>query len=60
MSDQTFRIYSESYLSLSGEIREGCLYLTSNVWGGGYSGEQHIEFSKEATDKLFALISISA
>ena len=57
MKNQTFNIYSESNLSLSGEIREGCLHLTSEVWGD-YDSEQHIDFFKDATEKLFSLISL--
>lgn len=57
MKDQAFNIYSERNLSLSGEIREGCLHLTSEVWGD-YDSEQHIDFSKDATEKLFSLISL--
>ena len=57
MKDQTFEIYRESNLSLSGEIREGCLHLTSEVWGS-YDSEQHIDFTKDDTEKLFSLISL--
>ena len=57
MKDQTFDIYTESNVSLSGEIRDGCLYLTSEVWGE-YDSEQHIEFSKEATEQLFSIITL--
>ena len=49
MNDQKFNIYSESNLSLSGEISEGCLHLTSEVWGS-YDSEQHIDFTKEDTE----------
>ena len=59
MEDQTFIIYSESSLTLKGEIRDGCLHLTSEVWGGGYDGEQYIDFSKDNTDKLFSLLSLN-
>lgn len=57
MKDQKFNIYSESNLSLSGEICEGCLHLTSEVWGS-YDSEQHIDFSEDDTEKLFSLISL--
>ena len=51
MKDQKFNIYSEPNLSLSGEICEGCLHLTSEVWGS-YDSEQHIDFTKDANFEL--------
>ena len=57
MVDQDIRIYSEKGASFSGKIKNDCLSLTSEVWGA-YNSEQHIEFSKEQTEKLFSLISL--
>ncbi len=57
MVDQDISIYSEKGVSFSGKIKDGCLSLTSEVWGT-YDSEQHIEFTKEQTEKLFSLVSL--
>ena len=58
IADCHFNIYTEKYVSLKGDIRGGCLSLESMVYGEDYDSEQHIDFSKAETDKLFALISL--
>ena len=57
ITDRDFVIYSEQYFSLKRQIRDGQLYLESNVYGDDYDSEQHIEFTAEDTKKLFSLIS---
>lgn len=57
LTDRDFVIYSEQYCSLKGQIRDGQLFLESNVYGDDYDSEQHIEFTAEDTEKLFSLMS---
>ncbi len=58
MKDMKIDIYHESSVSLSGKIKDGRLYLTSEVWGGDYDSEQHIDFTKKQTEQLFSLITL--
>lgn len=57
LTDRDFVVYSERYCSLKGQIRDGQLYLESNVYGDDYDSEQHIEFTLDNTEKLFSLMS---
>lgn len=60
MEDQYFSCYSSSTSSLRGHIRDGCLYLDSEIYGDDdfYDSESHYVFSKEETDRLFSIISL--
>ena len=58
MKDQSFTVYVESGICLSGSIWCGCLQMTSEVYGGGYSSEKHYVFTKEETEKLFSICSL--
>lgn len=59
MNMDTFVIYSEGNSTLEGDIKEGRLHLESCVYGEDYDSEKHYTFSKEDTDKLFSLMSLS-
>jgi hypothetical protein len=56
MEDRRFVLYSNAGASLTGEIAGGCLRLYSEVYGE-YDSEVHYALSKDATDKLFSLMS---
>jgi len=56
--DQSFSIYSEKHCSLHGKIQDGKLYIDSIVYGYEYDSEQHIELTKEETEKVFSLITL--
>ena len=58
MKDQSFNIYSEQNVWLYGDVRDGVLSLTSEVYGPGYGSERHYIFTREETEKLFALCSL--
>ena len=58
MQDQSFGIYGERYVSLRGDIKDGCLHLESYVYGEEYDSEKHYTFSKEETDRLFEIVSL--
>ena len=58
MKDQYFDVYTQKYISLCGGIRDGCLYMDSEVWGPGWDSEKHYLFSREATEKLFSVCSL--
>lgn len=60
MEDRSFVIYQELFVYLGGEIKDGSLELTSEVYGDDDypDSEKHYVFSKEQTDKLFSLISL--
>ncbi|MDO5439779.1 MAG: hypothetical protein Q4F09_07145 [Erysipelotrichaceae bacterium] len=58
MKDCRFDIYDERYVSLSGSIENGCLKLTSLVFGEDYDSEKNYSFSRKGTDKLFSLVSL--
>lgn len=53
MKDQKFDIYSERYVSLYGEITNGCLRLESLVFGEDRDSEKIYRFSRKDTDRLF-------
>ncbi len=59
--DTSFLIYANKTSSFDGYIKDGCLYMTSEVYGNGDScmdSEMHYSFSLEETNKLFSLISV--
>ena len=58
MKDQSFSIYHCEGVSFSGDIRNNCLSLTSEAWGGGFSSERHYTFTREETRKLFRIITL--
>ena len=60
MTDCNFTIYNEQYVYLGGEIKNGCLELTSEVFGDEnyWDSEKHYVFSGSQTEKLFSLISL--
>ena len=55
MTDCKFTIYNEQYVYLGGEIKNGCLELTSEVFEDeNYpDSEKHYIFSASQTEKLF-------
>ena len=60
MEDRSFVIYQELFVYLGGEIKDGSLELTSEVYGDDDhpDSEKHYIFSKVQTEKLFSLISL--
>ena len=60
MEDRKFTVYNDLYVYLGGEIKNGCLELTSEVSGGDEypDSEKHYIFSREQTEKLFSVISL--
>lgn len=56
MENKEFELYSNAGVSLTGEITGDCLRLYSEVYGE-YDSEVHYELSKDATDKLFSLLT---
>ena len=54
----SFTLYSMPGVILTGNIRDGKLSLTSEVWGDLGDSESHYDLSKEDTDKLFSMISL--
>lgn len=53
-----FKCYSERNESLRGRITDGCLSLTSEVYGDDYESEKHYDFSKGETEKLFSILTL--
>ena len=53
VNDMKFDIYSERYVYLGGEIRNGELELISEVYGD-YDSEKHYYLSRSETEKLFS------
>ena len=58
MKDCKFDIYDERYVHLFGEFRNGCLQLTSLIFGEDRDSEMIYDFSKADTEKLFFLVSL--
>lgn len=60
MEDRGFVIYSERYVYLGGSIRNGCLTVDSEVYGGDdfFDSEQHVFLSRKETEKLFSVCSL--
>ena len=60
LEDRRFTIYHERYVYLGGEIKDGCLKLTSEVMGDEDfpDREKHYIFTQEQTEKLFSVISL--
>ena len=58
MRDQSFDIYSERYVHLYGDIKDGCLHLESLVFGEEYDSEKHYSFTKEETERLFEILPL--
>ena len=56
----TFRCYGDRYSSLSGKIQNGGLHIESIIYGDDYDSEKHYSLSKEATLKLFSLVSLDS
>ena len=54
VNDMKFDIYSERYVYLGGEIRNGALELISEVYGE-YDSEKHYYLSRSETEKLFSI-----
>ncbi|MBO4220475.1 MAG: hypothetical protein J5933_06090 [Clostridia bacterium] len=53
-----FCCYSDRYSSLSGRIADGCLSMTSEIYGGDFDSEKHYLFSAEETEKLFSAVTL--
>lgn len=60
MKDCNFTIYNELFVYLGGEIKNGSLEITSEVFGDeNYpDSEKHYIFSESQTEKLFSLINL--
>ena len=58
MNDQKFEIYNEPNVHFNGEIKAGCLILTSSVFGDDYDSEMIYEFSRADTGKLFSILTL--
>ena len=58
MKDTSFTCYIERFVSLDGKIKDGQLYMDSEVWGEEYDSEKHYRLSKESTDKLFSEMTL--
>ena len=58
--NKSFVIYSSRDVYLGGEVRDNCLKLESEVYGGDdyWDSEGHYTLSEENTKKLFSLISL--
>ena len=54
-----FTCYFERYAYLKGEIKNGCLHLESTVYGDDCDSEKHYSFSREATVKLFSVLTLN-
>ena len=55
-----FSCYSDGSVYLGGMIKNGCLNLESEVSGEYYDSEKYYSFSKEATEKLFSLLTLES
>ena len=58
IKDMSFTLYSSKNVWFYGDITNGCLSLTSEVYGEDYNSEKHYTFTKEETMKLFSIISV--
>lgn len=58
LTDMKLDIYSGGGISLQGIIKDGCLHLTSEVWGDDYDSEKHYVLTREDTEKLFSIIEV--
>ncbi len=55
----SFTCYAQRYICLSGDIFDGCLSLTSEVYGDNYDSEGHYTLSEKETEKLFSLLNLN-
>ena len=60
VNNLVFFCYGDQHSSLGGSINDGCLHIESKVYGEDYDSEKHYSFSKDATLKLFSLISLDS
>ena len=51
-------MYYDSNVCLYGYIKNGCLKITSEVYGDGYDSEKHYTFTQEDTNKLFSIVGV--
>ena len=58
MKNQEFTIKSERYVYFGGEIVNNELHLISEVYGEDWDSEQHIDFSRKDTAKIFPKMTL--
>ena len=58
MKDTSFTCYIERFVCLEGKIKDGQLYMDSEVWGDEYDSEKHYRLTKEDTEKLFSEMTL--
>lgn len=58
MPDMNLSIYSSGGSNLRGTITNGCLHLTSEIWGDDFDSEKHYVFTEEDTNKLFSIMEL--
>lgn len=56
--DISFTCYADRYIYMGGNISDGVLSLTSEVYGDDYDSERHYIFTKEETEKLFSIVTL--
>ena len=59
MPDMSLIIYNETNVNLNGDIKDGRLHITSEVYGD-YNSEKHYIFTVEQTNKLFLIIDVDS
>ena len=58
IEDTKFSIKSGSCVSRYGEIKDGEMHLTSEVYGDDFDSEQHISFSKADTKRILSMMTL--